>query len=184
MGENEIIQKAKQGDHQALEVLFRRHVEGAVRLAYLITRNWAAAEDAVQEAFLQAFRSLGSFREERPFQPWFSKIVVNKAKRSRTRRDRDHLPYCQEQANPHRIFKPEERALEKEELAALFRAIAQLDDKYKLPLVLKYLSGLSEAQTAAALGVPLSTVKSRLYVARQRLKKYLSEKDGSEHHDF
>lgn len=53
--EQELIQAAKRGEHNALESIFRQHLDGAVRLAYLITKNWATAEDAVQEAFYRHF---------------------------------------------------------------------------------------------------------------------------------
>ena len=79
--ELELLRKSKKGDHDAMEVLFKQHVDAAVRLAYLITRNWATAEDTVQESFIQAFRSLNTFQEGRSFKPWFTKIVINKAKR-------------------------------------------------------------------------------------------------------
>lgn len=178
-----LIQQAKQGNHEALEAIFRQHLDAAIRLAYLITRNWATAEDAVQEAFLQAFRSLASFQDGRPFQPWFTRIVVNKAKRTKGRLDRGHLPYELEEANPHRSYEPEGSALDKEGLGSLFDAINSLDDNHRLPLLLKYISGLTEAETAEVLGIPLSTVKSRLYVARNRLKKQIEEIEGSDGND-
>ena len=78
INEQELIRRAKKGHQDALEQIFRYHLDSAIRLAYLITRNWATAEDAVQEAFLQAFRSLDSFQDERPFKPWFTKIVVKR----------------------------------------------------------------------------------------------------------
>lgn len=177
--EQTLIQQAKQGQADALEAIFRHHVDSAVRLAYLVTRNWATAEDAVQEAFIQAFRSLDSFQEDRPFRPWFTRIVVNKAKRTRDRLDRVHLAFTHEETNTHGIFIPEDQALEKEGLDELFTAINELDDNYRLPLILKYVTGLSEAETAETLGIPISTVKSRLYTARQRLKKSISTPEGS-----
>ncbi len=176
--EQELIKQAKQGHQGALEQIFRSHLDGAIRLAYLITRNWATAEDAVQEAFLQAFRSLDSFQEERPFKPWFTKIVVNKAKRTKDRLDRGHLPYDMEEPNPHRDYAPEEHALDREGLDTLFDAINELDENHRLPLLLKYISGLTETQIAETLNIPGSTVKSRLYVARQRLKKHIAALEG------
>ena len=178
-----LIQQAKQGQHEAMEAIFRQHIDGAVRLAYLITRNWATAEDAVQEAFLQAFRSLGTFQEDKPFSPWFTRIVVNKAKRVKDRLDRGHLPYELEETNPHRSFEPEENTLDKEGLDTLFAAINQLDDSHRIPLLLKYVTGLSELETAEVLGIPVSTVKSRLYVARGRLKKQIADLEGSDEYD-
>ena len=181
--EQELIRQAKLGHEDALERIFRRNVDSAIRLAYLITRNWATAEDAVQEAFLQAFRSLNSFQEERPFKPWFTKIVVNKAKRTKDRLDRGHLPYEIEEPNFHRGYEPEEHALEKEGMDTLFQAINELDDNHRLPLLLKYVSGLTEAQIAETLNIPVSRVKSRLYVARQRLKKHIATLKGGGHND-
>lgn len=176
--ERELIKQAKEGKQDALEQIFRNHIDSAIRLAYLICRNWATAEDAVQEAFLQAFRSLDSFQDDRPFKPWFTKIVVNKAKRTKDRLDRGHVPYQIEEPNPHRAYAPEEHALEQEGVNALFQAINELDEKHRLPLLLKYVSGLTEAQIAETLSMPVSRVKSRLYVARQRLKKYIAILEG------
>lgn len=181
--EHELIIQAKQGHQDALEQIFRCHLDSAIRLAYLITRNWATAEDAVQEAFLQAFRSLDSFQEERPFKPWFTKIVVNKAKRTRDRLDRGHLPYDIEEPNPHREYGPEEHALDREGLDTLFEAINELDEYHRFPLLLKYVSGLTETQIAEALNIPGSTVKSRLYVARQRLKRHIAKLEGGCPHE-
>ena len=176
--EQQLIQLAKQGAQDAMEAIFRRHVESAVRLAYLITRDWATAEDAVQEAFLRAFGALHTFQDDRPFQPWFTRSVVNQAKRTKSRFQTGDVPYEVEVENPHRLFAPEEHLAEKEKLNALFAAINELDDNHRLPLLLKYVSGLSEAETAEVLGVPVTTVKSRLYTARQRLKKHMAQLEG------
>lgn len=177
--EQQLIKLAKQGQAEALETIFRHHVDSAVRLAYLITRNWATAEDAVQEAFIQAFRSLNTFQMGRPFQPWFTRIVVNKAKRTKDRYDRGHQPLVSEQINTHGSFIPEAQTLEKESIEALFAAINELDDNHRIPLILKHLTGLSEAETAEVLNIPISTVKSRLYVGRQRLKQAIAQMEGS-----
>lgn len=178
LNEQRLIQQAKQGKQDALEQIFKSHVDSAVRLAYLITRNWATAEDAVQESFLQAFRSLHSFQDDKPFQPWFTRIVVNKAKRTKDRLDRGHLPYEIEEVNPHRLFAPEEHTLDKEKVDALYAAISELDDNHRIPLLLKYVSELTEAEIAETLSIPVSTVKSRLYVARQRLKRQMPTLEG------
>ncbi len=178
--EQDLIRRAKQGHQDALEQIFRCHLDSAIRLAYLITRNWATAEDAVQEAFLQVFRSLHSFQEERPFKPWFTKIVVNKAKRTKARLDRGHLPYETEEPSPHLGYAPEAHTLDKEGVDSLFQALNALDDNHRLPLLLKYISGLTESQIADTLGIPQTTVKSRLYVARQRLKKQIASLEGGD----
>lgn len=182
--EQKLIQQAKQGDRDALEQIFRIHLDSAIRLAYLVTRNWATAEDAVQEAFLQAFRSLHTFQDQRPFKPWFTRIVVNKAKRTKDRLDRGHLPYDLEEQNQHIAFIPEERALEQEAVDELFRAINKLGDNHRLPLLLKYISELTEVEIAETLEIPVTTVKSRLYVARQRLKSHIAKLEGGGQNDI
>ncbi len=182
--EQELIQRAKQGEHWAMEEIFRLHLDSAIRLAYLVTRNWATAEDAVQEAFVQAFRSLKGFRDGQPFRPWFTRIVINKAKRTTSRLDRGHLPYELEEENTHASFNPEGSVLERAGLNELFEAINELDDNHRLPLLLKYVAELTEAEIAETLDLPVSTVKSRLYTARQRLKKALTTTEGGGRDDL
>ena len=124
----------------------------------------------MQEAFIQAFRSIGTFKDGMAFKPWFSRIVINKAKRVRQkfRVEPEYIPNSR--ANPHLAYSPEEQTLANENADRIYAAIKQLDEKHRLPIILKYLSGLTELEIAAVLSIPQSTVKSRLYVARQRLK--------------
>ncbi|NLM25801.1 MAG: sigma-70 family RNA polymerase sigma factor [Firmicutes bacterium] len=185
MLENEqaIIQRVKQGDHQAMEILFRTHLDAAIRLAYLITRDWTSAEDAVQEGFIQAFRSINNFKDGLPFKPWFTKIVVNKAKRIKEKFGTERQIPASNYLIINDPASPEEISLDKEKEQALYNAINQLDEKHRLPIILKYLNELSEAETAQVLDLPVSTVKSRLYVARQRLKKHLIADQGGVSND-
>ena len=129
-----------------METLFRSHVDSAVRLAFSITGNWATAEDAVQEAFIQAFRSIDTFQEGRPFKPWLTKIVVNKSRRIGAKFG---VPW--DELDPNQLSDaddgtPEMQLMEKEEQAKLVQAINLLG-KNTAFLILKYLSGLSEAET-------------------------------------
>ena len=77
MDEKQAIQRLKIGDIGGLEFLVTRHQVKAVRTAYLITRDAALAEDIVQDSFLQAYRSIGSFDRTHPFELWFMRNVVN-----------------------------------------------------------------------------------------------------------
>lgn len=178
--EFELISKIKQGDRRAMEAIFQTHVEAAVRLAYMITHDWPTAEDAVQEAFIQAFRSIGTFKDSMAFKPWFSKIVINKAKRIRKKFkiEPEYVPNLE--ADPDPAVSPEDQALASEKTDLLYAAINRLDEKHRLPIILKYLSGLTELEIAAVLKLPQSTVKSRLYVARQRLKTSLEASERGE----
>src|SRR5690349_13434205 len=77
MDEQQAIQKLKYGDVSGLEFLVRRFQLKAVRVAYLITRDPGTAEDVVQDCFVRAYRSIHSYDEARPFEPWFMRTVVN-----------------------------------------------------------------------------------------------------------
>ncbi|MGI6148663.1 MAG: RNA polymerase sigma factor [Firmicutes bacterium] len=180
MDEQALIRQAKRGDKQSMEALFRSHVDSAVRTAYMITHNWATAEDAVQEAFIQAFRSLGTFQEGRPFKPWLTKIVVNKSRRiwAKFHSPWDELDQQVPDNSGHNL--PEAEVLNWERRTRLIQAIKHLGEKHRLPLVLKYLSGLTEAEIGEVLGIPASTVKSRLFVARKQLAQKLADLEGGE----
>jgi RNA polymerase sigma-70 factor, ECF subfamily len=87
--EADAIQRLRRGDIAALEVLVRRYQVRAVRAAYLVVRDRQLAEDVVQSAFLKAFDRASSFDAERPFGPWFLKLVLNDAINVAARRDRE-----------------------------------------------------------------------------------------------
>jgi RNA polymerase sigma factor (sigma-70 family) len=158
-----LIRRCQAGDWQAFEPLFRSHLPMAIRTAYLITRDWATAEDAAQEGFIRAYRALGAFRPGSPFAPWLYRIVVNEARRAAARAGR--IPT--EPLDPERLGAAP--GLEPERKAEVWAAVDSLDEAHRLVLILKYFKGFAEAEIAAVLELRQSTVKSRLYVARQRL---------------
>ena len=163
-----LIQQARQEDAAAWEVLVRRHQEAAFRLAYLLLRDPAAAEDVAQESFVRAYLALDTFDEERPFKPWLLQITRNLAKtrlRSLSRYWAMMKRWWQEQdpvAEPTHISRAES--------ALLWQAVQQLRPKAQEVVYLRYFLELSEAETAAALDIPAGTVKSRLHRALQQLK--------------
>ena len=143
---------------------------GAYRTARLIVRDPAEAEDAVQDAFLRAWRFRASAPRDGGWQPWLYRVVVNaccsRLRREVPRRDaRADLDGDYEDAAPG----PEARALHAEETSAIVEALAALPESLRIPVVLRYYAGLSEKDVAAAIGRRPGTVKSRLYDARQRL---------------
>jgi RNA polymerase sigma-70 factor (ECF subfamily) len=204
LDDTELIREAMRGHMASMETLFRRHVDRAVRLAYVITGDWALAEDAAQEAFLRAFRALESIRPDAPFLPWFSRIVVNEAGRVRDKNKRHVLlggPGAESLDRGKVVgtlagitagaaagasastgyISPEEAAIRGETRAKVTAALWLLDEKHRVPVALKYLLGFSERQIAALLDIPLTTVKSRLFVARRRLRDALfDERDDAE----
>jgi RNA polymerase sigma factor (sigma-70 family) len=169
--ERELVLRAQRGDPRAFEELVRPHQEIAFRVAYLITRNAAEAEDAAQDGLVKAWRALGRFRAGAPLRPWLLRIVANEARnrrRSAGRRERLAL----RAASPGEAApSPEEAVLAAEERARLLAALDGLPEQARLVLACRHLLDLSEEETAAALDVRLGTVKSRSARALDRLRE-------------
>jgi RNA polymerase sigma-70 factor (ECF subfamily) len=180
--EQRLILQARMGNEAAMEALFHLHVARSVRLAYLICKDWGLAEDAVQDAFVSAFRSLKNFREGASFAPWFTRIVVNQAKNKKSR-IRPFFPLSEAEATKSRVS-TEEEVLVREKERQLLQAVDRLDEKHRLPVLLKYFSDYTEAQTAEVLNLPVSTVKSRLHTARLRLKATLIDLEGGKSNEY
>ena len=162
--------RAQQGDEDAFATLVRRHAPVAHRAAYLITRAAADADDALQEGTVRAWRNLRRFDVDRPFRPWFVTIVANTARnrvRSGSRREALQL-----RVRPDPLpTDPADHAVAAEESAALLRHLDALPQKYRAAVALRHLLGLSERETAAALGVRPGTVKSRVARGLDRLRE-------------
>ncbi|MBS4032263.1 MAG: RNA polymerase sigma factor [Clostridiales bacterium] len=176
--EKQLIRAARQGDQAAMELIFKIYVDKAVYLAFLITKDWTTAEDVVQDAFIRAFRNLKSFKEGRPFKPWFTKIVVNQAK-SNIKKTRHFVTLTNIETANISQKSMDELAIERDERRILLQAVHSLKETHRIPILLKYFSGLTEAEVSTVLDLPVSTVKSRLYEARQKLKDIL-EKSGED----
>jgi RNA polymerase sigma-70 factor (ECF subfamily) len=146
--------------------------ERAYRTACLVLRNPADAEEAVQEAFLRAWRFRNAVRDEERGQAWLYRVLVNtccsKLRSEAARRSRAAGPEALDGV-PDRGASPEAAAGHAETAAALARAVAALPDHLRIPLVLRYYSGLSEQEVADAIRRRPGTVKSRLHEARRRL---------------
>ena len=169
-----LVVAARQGDLDAFAVLVERYRTPALRVAYGIAGN--EAEDAVQDAFVKAFRKLDGFRADAAFRPWLFTIVANEARnrrRSLTRRDKLEL---QVRAEPPPVgANVEEVAALHEQRQRLLDVVSQLPDRHREILALRFFAGLSEGETAEALSCPIGTVKSRLSRALDLLRSRLGE---------
>jgi RNA polymerase sigma-70 factor (ECF subfamily) len=173
--EVELAARARAGDRTAYSQLVATHQQIAFRVAYLVTGSAPEAEDAAQEGFVKAYRSLHRFDPERPFRPWLLTIVANEA-RNRRRSAGRRLAYEARAvrlapSTPDRT--PEHEAEAAETRRALLEAVNRLPEPERLVVGLRYFLELSEAETAAAAGVPAGTVKSRLWRAMERLRSDL-----------
>jgi RNA polymerase sigma factor (sigma-70 family) len=164
--EGELLARAKGGDADAYAELVRAHQDVAFRTAVLITQNAADAEDAAQEAFVKAWGALGRFREGAPLRPWLLTIVANEARNRRRSAGRREALALRLASEPS----AESAALALESRSSLLSALSRLREDDRLVLGCRYLLELSEAETAAALGVRPGTVKSRTSRALERLR--------------
>jgi RNA polymerase sigma-70 factor (ECF subfamily) len=187
-----IAARAAAGDESAFETLVRRHQGRAYRLAYRLVGPDGDAQDAVQEAFLQVYRKLPSFRGEARFSTWLFRIVTNAAlmqRRGRRRRPaeslEEYLPRFdadgRHEGTPAQLAAAcgvEER-LDRTRLAEKARlAVDRLPDAYRAAFVLRDLEELPTAEVGAVLGLEPAAVRQRVHRARLMLRGYLSDLAG------
>jgi RNA polymerase sigma-70 factor (ECF subfamily) len=180
--ERDLIQRWKRGDKRAFEALVRRHMTDAFYVAYGYVGNAEDARDLSQEAFIKAYLARARFDEERPFYPWLYRILKNHCLNFVTR-GRRHLSLDDE--NEHReIASPAATALEdmeENERKRLVRvAIDRLSEDHREIIVLKNFKEHSYREIAEMLGIPIGTVMSRLFYARQALRLIIEEIERGE----
>ena len=173
LADTELIERIRAGDMRAMDALMRRHNRVLYRTARAILRDDAEAEDAVQEAYLQAYRSLDSFRGESKFSTWLVRIAANQAlmRRRRSTRAAEVVPIdgaigMEEQGQDDQGDHMLRRLLEKR--------IDALPDGYRSVFVLRALEELTVEETSAALGIPEPTVRTRYFRARSLLRESLA----------
>jgi RNA polymerase sigma-70 factor (ECF subfamily) len=176
LAEDQLVALAQQGDTRAYGTLVEEHQTIAFRTAYLVTGSAADAEDVVQEAFVKAYRALARFRRGAPFRPWLLSIVANEARnrrRSAGRRERLALRVAEDPLSGGAVPSPEAALLDREQREELLAALNELREDDRLALGCRYFLGLSEEETAEALGWRRGTVKSRTSRALERLRDQL-----------
>jgi RNA polymerase sigma-70 factor (ECF subfamily) len=171
MDEHDLAQRAVQGDREAFGELVRLHQSGVYNAAYRMTGNRQEAEDAAQEAFLRAFRSIWRLDPSRPPGPWFRKIAVNVCLNRLER----HLPLEEAVPVASREAPPEAHLMEKERNRQIRSALLSLSPRQRAAVELRHFEELSYAEMAETLGCPLSDVKSDLFRARKKLAEHLKE---------
>lgn len=171
----ESVRRLQQGDRSAFDELYGEYASPAIRTAYLITRSQSAAEDAVQEAFVQVLRKISRLRDVTAFRPWFYQIVVNAARRLARNGAAQLVPLdlAHHDKADATLPAPDELAISGEEASLLRAAIGELNEAHRVPVYLRYYTGLSEQEIAQALDLPQGTVKSRLFNARKMLQQRL-----------
>ena len=170
------LEQCREGDSLAIERLVQTYQIDVYRLALSILDDSDEADDATQEVFLSALRALESFHGRAAFKSWLFSITINVC-RNRLGRDksRGRLQQMLQKLFSYEQVHPEKEAVQNESDAALWHAVRALDDKHRIPVILRYYHDLPVADIAEILGIPGGTVHSRLNHAREQLRAMLKE---------
>ncbi|HET9913582.1 MAG TPA: sigma-70 family RNA polymerase sigma factor [Anaerolineales bacterium] len=172
-----LIELCRVGDSTAIENFVRTYQQDVYRLALSILDNPAEAEDATQEALLSALRSLDSFQGASSLKTWVYSITVNicRNRLQRHKRNERLTKILGEVLRVRSTPSVEEDTIQHESNEALWRVIHGMDEKHRIPVVLRYYHDLSVAEIAHILQIPEGTVHSRLNIARRQLHDVLKE---------
>jgi RNA polymerase sigma-70 factor (ECF subfamily) len=185
--ETQFIERLKQGDATAFEILIAERSGEVYGLLYRLTENSEEARDLTQETFLRAFQSIGQFRGESDLRTWIYRIAINQARnrwRWWRRRRRDATVSLDSDSaygnqplvnvlSSDRDDSPEQETLLRERERALRKALRSLSLSYRETVILRDIEGFSYEEIAETLGINVGTVKSRLARGRQELKTRL-----------
>ncbi|USG63907.1 sigma-70 family RNA polymerase sigma factor [Brevibacillus ruminantium] len=172
MEEAELIRKAQAGDHEALVELLRTIENSVYRSAFYILGNEQDALDAAQEALIRIYRKLNTYQEKAKFSTWVQRIVSNVCMdKFRAKKETVSI-------DEHELVIPDRNNVEDEILLSslsedIKTAIDKLPKQYRMVVVLRYLEDFSYQEIAEILELPLNTVKSYLFRARQQLQELL-----------
>jgi RNA polymerase sigma-70 factor (ECF subfamily) len=181
--DEKLMLRAGKGDKGAFDEIVRRYANKMVNLAYQITGDRDLAEDIGQETFLRAYRSAARYREISKFSTWLHTIAINLCRNELRRRkfrmyslegmaERDEeskvrIDIADEKSKP-------DLEVERKEMDRLIKqAVAQLPEKFRTPLVLRDMQGLTYEEIEEILKLPEGTIKSRINRARNRVKQML-----------
>jgi RNA polymerase sigma-70 factor (ECF subfamily) len=173
--DEDLALRVQRGDAQGLTALVERHHGPLLGFVYRMTGgDRALAEDLVQEAFLRVMRAIGQYRYPRPFKPWLYAIALNLARDHYRRADTRHAAALSEEAwESQPADPPDDGLLADAEGRQVAAAVHALPPHQREALVLRYYQGLSLDEIAAALDIPVGTVKSRLSLGLKRLRETL-----------
>jgi RNA polymerase sigma factor (sigma-70 family) len=200
--EPSIVRRIAAGDRSAFEILVRRYNRRLYRLARATLRNDAEAEDALQDAYIRAYRSIGQFRGDAALSTWLSRLVLNECL-GRLRRDarrQNVVPLVSSSADKDLTESvaantplPEDSVGRAQVRSVLERKVDELPEAFRAVFILRSVEELSVEETAQCLDIPEATVRSRHFRAKGLLRESLArdvdlaERDlfdfGAEHCD-
>jgi RNA polymerase sigma-70 factor (ECF subfamily) len=174
----DLVKAAAGGDADAFETLVRRYQGRIIGLARSLTGNAGEAEDLAQEVFVRVYRSLGKFRGESLFKTWLYTVAINVARSQYSRRMRQQPVWGDSGADETKPFDPPDATADVESTLvrreAIERALADLPEDLREAVTLRDVHGLEYRDIAETTGAPIGTVESRIFRARQRLRRALA----------
>ena len=178
LSEAEAIERAKQGDGEAFEVLYNLHRRRVYSLCLRMTTNTAEAEDLTQEAFLQLFRKIGTFRGESAFSTWLHRMAVNVVLMQLRKKNLPIVPLEDtvetEEDTPKKDYGTEDNVLAGSiDRLRLQKAVDSLPVGYRTIFVLHDVEGYEHNEIAELVGCSIGNSKSQLHKARMKLRELL-----------
>ncbi len=173
-----VVRQVLAGDTEAFRVLVARHRERMGRFALRMLGNGEDAEEALQDAFVRAYRSLGQCAAPERFDAWLFRILANRCRTKGTRRSRYEATFVADELAVSAAADPMTDPLRQDtpvSSEALARALSQLDDDSREAFLLKHVEELSYQEMAGLTGVGVSALKMRVKRAGERLRRILTE---------
>lgn len=173
--ESQIIEACQQGDRDAFQRLFETYKDRVYSIALHFSGDESSAHDITQQVFLKLFTTISQFRSDAQFSTWLYRIVTN-ACIDEQRKSRRFLPFTDglEVRNIMARASQEASYLKRQVADSVKEAISELSPKLRLPILLKYVEGLSYEEIAEAMGCSIGTVSSRLNRGHKILARKLS----------
>lgn len=178
LSDEQLVMLVRQGCNDAFSILVERYQKQVFALAYRLGGDYDEARDMAQESFLRVYRELGRYDESRRFFPWMYRVAHNTCINLMHRRPKETTPLdtvldlqtdpADQAVNPGLSYEQQETS------QVINQALQALPESYRLPLVMKYLEGMSYQQISEQLGLPISTIETRLFRGRKMLKNTLS----------
>lgn len=181
MPDTQLATSVASGDKTAFELLMRRHNRALFRVARAILRDDAEAEDALQEAYIHAYQSIGTFRGDSQLSTWLARVVANEALMRLRKRARRHaiIPFTSDPEEMNRMPSPDkgpESSAHRAEVRKLLeKHIDALPEAYRPVFMLRAVEEFSVEETAEVLSIPAATVRTRFFRARSLLREALAQ---------
>lgn len=181
--DEELVLRVQQGDKSAYDILVLRYQHKIIQLVNRYVKDHSEAQDVAQEAFIKAYRALGSFRGDSAFYTWLYRIAINTAKNylvSRSRRNSDYQVDVQDAEALENapqlqgLDTPEHNLLGEEIVNTIQLAIENLPEEMRVAIMLREFEGMSYEEIAEAMDCPVGTVRSRIFRAREAIDNKLN----------